>query len=103
MDLVTLGSFKNIVMKKHEIFNKSDFSKFINNPKGRLLRFTNGLGFFSIGFAKRHTTAGKISMLFGLIPLSAAILDICYISGLLGGPFSGKKIRSLQTEPATVI
>jgi hypothetical protein len=90
-------------MKKHELFNKSDFSKFINSPKGRLLRFVNGLGFLAIGCAKRHTTTGTLSMIFGLIPLSAAILDVCYISGLLGGPLSGNTIRSIQAEPTPVI
>jgi hypothetical protein len=85
-------------MKKHESFNKSDFSKFINSPKGRLLRFANGLGFLAVGFAKRRTTAGKASMIWGLIPLSAAILDWCYVSSVLGGPLSGKIIRSLQTK-----
>jgi hypothetical protein len=90
-------------MKKHEVFNKSDFSRFINSPKGRLLRFGNGVLFFALGCAKRHTTAGKFSMIWGLIPLSAAILDVCYVSGLLGGPLSGKKIRTLQTETEPVV
>jgi hypothetical protein len=95
------SSWKAIDMKKNEVFNKSDFSRFINSPKGRLVRFANGLGFFAIGCTKRHSTAGRLSMIWGLIPLSAAILDVCYVSGLLGGPLSGKKIRSLQagTEP----
>lgn len=90
-------------MKKHESFNKSDFSKFINSPKGRLLRFGNGMIFLAIGCAKRHTTTGRLSMIWGLIPLSAAIMDWCYVSALLGGPLSAKKIRSIQSESAPVI
>jgi hypothetical protein len=97
---VILFSIESHDMKKHEVFNKSDFSKFINSPKGRFLRLSNGLGFLAIGCAKRHTKAGRLSMLWGLIPLSAAILDVCYVSGLLSGPLSGKKIRSLQAEHA---
>lgn len=90
-------------MKTHESFNKSDFSKFINSPKGRMLRFANGLAFIALGCAKRRSTAGKISMVWGIVPLSAAILDFCYVSAMLGGPLSGKKIRSLQSEPAPEI
>lgn len=90
-------------MKKYESFNKSDFSKFINSPKGRLLRLVAGLGFLAIGCAKRSTTAGKFSMMWGFLPFSAAILDLCYVSGFLGGPLSGKKIRSFQAEHIPVI
>lgn len=85
-------------MKKHEAFNRSGFSKFINSPKGRLLRLANGLAFLAMGFGKRKKTAGKFSMIFGLLPFSAAILDICYVSALLGGPISGKKIRLLHED-----
>lgn len=83
-------------MKRHEAFNRSGFSKFLNNPEGRLLRFANGLGFLALGYAARRKKAGIASMIWGLLPLSAAIMDICYISALLGGPLSGKKIRSVQ-------
>lgn len=90
-------------MKKHESFNRSDFSKFLNSPKGRLFRLANGLAFLAIGMGKRQKSAGKFSMIFGFLPLSAAILDICYVSALLGGPISGKQIRLLQSEAAPVI
>ena len=96
-------SLKSHGMKKHESFNKSDFSVFINGPKGRLLRLASGLGFLAIGCAKRKTTAGIFSMIWGFLPLSAAILDWCYISAVLGGPLSGKEIRSHQSEATPVI
>jgi len=31
---------------------------------------------------------------WSIFPLSAGVLDICYISASLGGPISGAKIRS---------
>ena len=42
----------------------------------------------------RDHTLGVISMAWGVLPLSAGALDICYISALLGGPLSGAKIRA---------
>lgn len=90
-------------MKTHESFNKSDFSKMLNSPKGRLFRLASGLGFLAIGCATRRSGAGKLSMIWSLLPLSAAILDLCYVSAVLGGPISGKEIRGLQEEPAPVI
>jgi hypothetical protein len=35
-----------------------------------------------------------LSMVWSVFPLSAGVLDICYISALLGGPLSGAKIRA---------
>lgn len=83
-------------MKTHESFNQSGFAKFINSPSGRVLRVIAGVGFIAAGYAYRDHTGGIISMVWGLFPLSAGLLDICYISAALGGPISGKKIRSGQ-------
>ena len=80
-------------MTKYESFNQSSFSKFLNSPAGRILRLVVGIGFLIIGYLYRDHALGVISMLWGLLPLSAGALDICYISAALGGPLSGKKIR----------
>jgi hypothetical protein len=79
-----------------DAFNRSSLSRFINNPGGRIFRVLIGLGFLTIGFVYRGHTLGLLSMIWGLLPLSAGALDICYISAALGGPISGKKIRAGQ-------
>jgi hypothetical protein len=81
-------------MTKYESFNQSSFSKFLNSPAGRILRLVAGIGFFVVGYMYRDHALGVISMLWGLLPLSAGAFDICYVSAALGGPLSGKKIRS---------
>jgi hypothetical protein len=89
-------------MKIHESFNQSEFARFINTPEGRILRMVAGFGFLVAGCVKRRKTVGMISLVWGLLPLSAGLLDLCFVSAVLGGPLSGKKIRQMQaeTEPA---
>ncbi len=77
-----------------ETFNRSGFSRFLNSPAGRVFRLVAGLGFLVVGYVYRHHTLGVLSMVWSVLPLSAGALDVCYISALLGGPFSGTKIRT---------
>ena len=77
-------------------FNRSSLSRFLNRPGGRIFRVLAGLGFLAIGFVYRGHTLGLLSMIWGILALSAGALDICYISAALGGPISGKKIRAGQ-------
>ena len=79
--------------KMAESFNHSGFSRFLNSSGGRVFRTLAGAAFLIVGFLYRHETLGVLSMVWGLFPLSAGVLDICYISVALGGPLSGKKIR----------
>jgi len=81
-------------MTKYESFNQSGFSKFLNSLAGRILRLVAGIGFLVVGYIYRDHALGVISMVWGLLPLSAGAFDICYVSAALGGPLSGKKIRS---------
>jgi ascorbate-specific PTS system EIIC-type component UlaA len=83
-------------MTKYESFNQSGFSKFLNRPAGRILRLVAGIGFLVVGYMYRDHVLGVISMVWGVLPLSAGAFDICYVSAALGGPLSGKKIRSMQ-------
>ena len=80
-------------MSWHEAFNQSGFSKFINSPAGRIFRLVAGAGFLVLGYVYRDHALRVLSMVWGLLPLSAGAFDICYISALLGGPLSGAKIR----------
>lgn len=74
-------------------FNRSGFSRFINSPFGRGFRIVAGLGFLIVGLVARDNPLGVLSLVWGVFPLSAGALDICYISAVLGGPLSGKEIR----------
>ena len=77
-------------------FNRSSFARFLNSPGGRLFRILAGVGFLGlgvVGLAGGHLI-GALSLAWGVLPLSAGALDICYISAALGGPLSGKQIRS---------
>jgi hypothetical protein len=47
-----------------------------------------------VGYVYRHHTLGVLSMVWSVVPLSAAAFDLCFISAVLGGPLSGAKIRS---------
>jgi len=55
-----------------------------------------GIGFLVVGYMYRDHALGVISMVWGVLPLSAGAFDICYVSAALGGPLSGKKIRVTQ-------
>ena len=80
--------------KSEEAFNRSGFSRFLNSPAGRIFRVVAGLGFLVVGYVYRGHALGVVSMVWSVFPLSAGVLDICYISASLGGPISGAKIRS---------
>jgi hypothetical protein len=81
-------------MSLHGAFNRSNFSKFLNSPGGRLFRLVAGIGFLVAGYIFRRHTLGVISMAWGILPLSAGLFDVCFVSAVLGGPLSGAKIRS---------
>jgi hypothetical protein len=80
-------------MTWEETFNRSRFSHFINSPPGRIFRVVAGGAFLILGFVFRHHRLGVLSMLWSVLPLTAGLLDVCYISAALGGPFSGAIIR----------
>ena len=85
-------------MKSYESFNQSGFSKFLNSLAGRILRLVIGIGFLLVGYMYRDHVLGVISMVWGVLPFSAGAFDICYVSAALGGPLSGRKIRSKQVQ-----
>ena len=85
-------------MSSHELFNRSGFSKFLNSPAGRIFRLVAGMAFLVVGFLYRTHALGVLSMVWGVLPLSAGAFDICYVSAVLGGPLSGAKIRSKEPQ-----
>ncbi len=80
-----------------EGFNRSRFARFINSPFGRIFRIVAGAGFLIVGLVlvSGGQLIGILSLVWSVFPLSAGALDICYISAALGGPISGKQIRSI--------
>ena len=80
--------------KLGESFNRTGFSRFINSPAGRVFRLLAGAAFLVIGYVYRAHTLGIVSMVWSIFPLSAGAFDLCYLSVVLGGPFSGAKIRA---------
>jgi len=86
-------------MSTHEAFNRSAFSQFINSAAGRVFRLVAGTGFLVVGAVYRDHALGLVSMAWSVLPLSAGASDLCYISGVLGGPLSGAKIRGMKHLP----
>jgi len=62
---------------------------------GRLVRVVAGLALIGGGLGVVHGTAGIVMAVVGLVPLGAGAFDVCVISALVGGPFSGQAIRDL--------
>jgi len=75
-------------------FNGSGFSRFLNSPGGRIFRIVAGIGFLFLGLVFRDHLLGILSLVWSIFPLSAGAFDICYVSAVLGGPLSGRAIRS---------
>ncbi len=85
-------------MTAHEAFNRSAFSHFINSPAGRAFRLVAGSAFLGVGYLFRGHTLGLLAMAWSVFPLTAGGFDICWISGALGGPLSGAKIRASSSR-----
>lgn len=75
-------------------FHRSPFGRFINSSAGRAFRLAAGTVFLAVGLRHRHTAAGKASLFWSILPLSAGGLDICYVSAALGGPLRGAVCRA---------
>ena len=89
-------------MLSAEAFNRSGFSRFINSTGGRVFRVIAGLGFLAVGVVFRDEPLGLISIAWSVLPLSAGAFDVCYVSAVLGGPFSGAKIRASQQHQSAL-
>ncbi len=73
-------------------FGKSAFAQLLNSPVGRIARVVVGLGLIAWGYPHRAGSTGIITMVVGLVPLTAGVFNLCFISALLGGPLSGARI-----------
>lgn len=86
-----------------DAFNQSRFSRFLNSPLGRAFRIVAGTGFLVTGIIFRESPLGLLSLAWSVFPLSAGLFDVCYISAVLGGPFTGKRIRATCKPDQTPI
>lgn len=85
-------------MKTVEKFNHSAFGCWINSWNGRLFRLFAGLMFLMLGIVFSHSPWGIASLVWSVFPLSAGIFNVCWVSLVLGGPFSSHKIVQKQKD-----
>ncbi|MEZ5608334.1 MAG: hypothetical protein R3E52_14775 [Burkholderiaceae bacterium] len=83
-------------MKWAASFNRSAFGRWINSPTGRMFRLLAGLCFLVAGWTFHSHPLGIAALAWSFFPLSAAIFNVCWISLVLGGPFSAAAIRRQQ-------
>lgn len=81
-----------------EAFNKTQISRWINSGRGQAFRLCAGIAFLVLGIIYRTSPLGIASIVWSIFPLSAGLFDLCFISGLLGGPWKGSQIRPYQTK-----
>jgi len=82
------------MMSPADSFNRSSFGRWLNSPAGRVFRATAGTGFLVAGLAARRTAGGRASLAWGVLPFTAGLLDVCYVSAALGGPLRGSGCRA---------
>jgi hypothetical protein len=78
-------------------FADTSFARFVASPTGRIVRVVAGLLLIYAGLSM-GTAMGWGVVVIGFVPLSAGLLDLCYLSALLGGPIGGKQIREAVTS-----
>ncbi|WP_353081651.1 hypothetical protein [Tessaracoccus lapidicaptus] len=74
-------------------FNRSSFGRWINSPAGRVFRTVAGVAFIAAGLVRRGRPGSLALLAWGILPLSAGTLDVCYVSASLAGPLRGQKCR----------
>ncbi len=85
-------------MSQAERFNQSNFSRWLNSVPGRMFRVLAGLAFLVVGIIFRDNPLGVAAIIWSFFPLTAGFFDVCYISAILKGPFSGAEIRRQQSR-----
>jgi hypothetical protein len=68
--------------------------KFLASGTGRIVRGVVGVALVILGIFINPTWLGIILVIVGLVPLLAAIFDVCVFAPLFKLPLSGKKIRA---------
>lgn len=77
-------------------FNCTRFSRWINAPQGRVFRLAAATALIGIGLWELPSPWGVAALVWAALPLSAGLLDWCWISAALRGPLTGRAIRDFQ-------
>ncbi len=80
-------------------FNSTGFSLWINSHRGRVFRLVAGLAWLAFALAFRDHWWGVAAGVWSVLPLSAGVFDVCWVSAALGGPLAGRSIRAAQGRP----
>ena len=84
-------------MSLAERFNATGFSRWINGPGGRAFRLVAGTAWLVLGLVFHDHWWGIAAMAWSVLPLTAGVFDVCWVSAALGGPLRGRAIRDTQT------
>ena len=77
-------------------FNATGFSRWINGGTGRAFRLVAGATWLLFGLVLREHAWGIAAIAWSVLPLTAGLFDVCWISAALGGPLAGRRIRAGQ-------
>ncbi len=81
-------------------FNATGFSRWVNGAAGRTFRLVAGAAWLTFGLLFLDHWWGIAAAVWSFFPLSAGLLDLCWISAALGGPLRSRTIRVAQTHGA---
>ena len=76
-----------------EQFATTAFGQFMAGTSGRIVRGVAGIALIAGGVAMQSTT-GYVVAGIGVIPLLAGVFDICAITGIAGGLWTGASVRA---------
>lgn len=75
------------------------FVKFASSQAGRIARALAGILLFAVGLWLIRGTLGVVVAVVGLVPLAAALFDVCIFAPLFGAPFKGNEARAMAAGP----
>lgn len=70
---------------------KDAFVEFMRGGSGRLARAGFGALLIAVGLIAIGGTAGTVTAIFGLVPLSAGVFGFCPLGPLFGVDFRGRE------------
>jgi Protein of unknown function (DUF2892) len=65
------------------------FVSFMSSPAGRVARIVVGIALIVGGLAAVGGTGGTVMAVVGALPLASGLLNICFLSALVGQPLKG--------------
>lgn len=86
-------------MSRADRFNATGFSRWVNGSRGRAFRLVAGATWLTFGLVFRDHWWGVAAAMWSVVPLTAGIFNLCWISAALGGPLSSRTICARQSAP----